>query len=40
MSKKNDENVKGIIAVLSDDNEFIGCFADGDLRRIINNNAI
>lgn len=39
MSKKNDKNVKGIIAVLSNDNEFIGCFADGDLRRIINNNA-
>ncbi len=39
MSIKNNEYVKGIVAVISNENKFIGCFADGDLRRIINDNA-
>ena len=35
MSTKNDELMKGIVAIVSEDNKLIGSFADGDLRRII-----
>lgn len=35
MSIKNDTEIMGVVAILSRDNQLVGSFADGDLRRIV-----